>query len=250
MRWPLQSCLAFALLLLAADRGRADDEPKLIIERAIKAAGGEDKLAKLKSARVKQKGTMNLSGQDVAVTMETVYVMPLKYKSQMQVTLNGVQFDAVQGFDGDKGWITAMGKTSDLPAAALQALKDEAYVAEVEMLVPLLKDKAYTLASLDEIKVNGKAAEGVKVSAKGRKDIQMYFDKASSMQVRTIRLGLDPTTMKEAKYEITYSDSKELAGVKHPTKAVLLIDGKKFMETEVTDLKPLDRVDDKEFAKP
>jgi hypothetical protein len=182
---------------------------------------------------------MSLLGQEVAVTVETVYVLPLKYKSQMQATLNGVNIDAVQGCDGDKGWMVTMGMTIDLPAAALQALKDEAYVAEVEMLVPLLTNKAYTLASLAEIKVNGKAAEGVKVSAKGHKDIELYFDKATSMPV-----------MNEAKYEVTYSDFKELGGVKHPTKAVVLMDGKNFMEMEVTDVKPLDKVDDKEFAKP
>jgi hypothetical protein len=70
------------------------------------------------------------------------------------------------------------------------------------------------------------------------------------LPVRTLRTGIEPSTMKEAKYEVIYSDPKELGGVKHPTKAVVNIDGKKFMELEIIELKPLDKVAPKEFAKP
>ena len=249
MRRTLLPALACGLLL-AASHGRAADDPRMIIEKAIQAAGGEAKIAKLNAARMKQKGTMSIMGQNISVTIETVYQLPLRYKSQMQLDVNGVKIDAVQSFDGDKGWMTALGKTTDLPEEMLKALKEESYAAGVEFLLPLVKDKAYTLTSMPEIKVNGKAAVGVKVASKGHKDIELYFDKATSMPVRTLRAGIEPSTMKEAKYEVIYSDPKEMGGVKHPTKAVVHIDGQKFMELEITELKPLDKVDPKEFAKP
>lgn len=251
MRRILLASLAFTFLLAASRPGRAaDDDPKAIIEKSIKESGGEEKIAKLGTARMKQKGTMTVMGQTVGLTMETVYQLPLKYRSQMELDLNGKKIEATQGFDGDKGWMTAFGKTDDLPEAQLKALKDEAYVSSVEMLLPLLKDKAFTLTALPEIKVAGKPAVGVKVASKGHKDIELYFDKTTAMPVRTVRPGLDPLTMKEVTFEVTYSDPKELGGVKHPSKAVVVADGKKFMELEVTELKPLDKINPKEFAKP
>ena len=123
--------------------------------------------------------------------------------------------------------------------------------SEPELLrMPLLKDKAYTLSALKEVKVNGKAAVGVKVAAKGHKDIELYFDKDSGLQVKTVRVSLDPQTMKDVSYEVIYSDIKEFNGVKHATKALVNQDGKKYMEMEITEFKALDKVDEKEFAKP
>src|SRR5437016_4035413 len=84
---------------------------------------------------------------------------------------------------------------------ALKAFQEEFYSVNVEMLAPLLKEKAYTLSTLDEIKVDGKPAVGVKVSAKGHRDIELYFDKESHLPVKTVRFSIDPETRKEATAE-------------------------------------------------
>jgi len=54
----------------------------------------------------------------------------------------------------------------------------------VAMLAPL-KDKAYTLAPIGEVKVEDRPALGLRVSRKGNRDINLYFDKKTYLRVKT-----------------------------------------------------------------
>src|SRR5437868_218396 len=170
----------------AGRSGVADaDDAKTVIEKAIKAQGGEDKLAQFKAGRWKGQGTLTLKGQNLPLTLETVYQLPDKYKTVMHLEVQGKKIKVIQVLEGGKGWMSGEGKTLDLEAELLKAFKEESYAVKVEMLVPLLREKGYTLSKLEEIKVNGKPAVGVKVAAKDHKDIELYFDKDSVLPVKT-----------------------------------------------------------------
>lgn len=226
------------------------DDAKAVIEKAIKALGGEDKLAQFKAGRWKGQGLLTLKGQNFPLTLETVYHLPNKYKSAMHLEVQGKKIEVIQVLEGDKGWIRGEGKTLDLEGELLKAFKEEFYSANVEMLVPLLREKGYTLSKLKEIKVNGKPTVGVKVAAKDHKDIELYFDRDSVLPVKTVRPTIDAETLKEATAEVIFSGFKEFDGIKGPTKMVVNQDGKKLMEVEITEFKKLDKVDPNEFARP
>jgi broad specificity phosphatase PhoE len=67
-----------------------------------------------------------------------------------------------------------------------QEMETAAYVdEEVSRLLPLLEDKKFELTSLPEATVLGKPAVGVNVRAKGKPDVKLYFDKQSSLLVKT-----------------------------------------------------------------
>ena len=51
---------------------RADDSPQAIIDKAIKALGGKDKLNAIKALQVKTKGTLNLKGTLIPIEQETL----------------------------------------------------------------------------------------------------------------------------------------------------------------------------------
>jgi hypothetical protein len=96
--------------------------------------------------------------------------------------------------------------------------------------------------------VSDKPAVGVRVSAKGHKDISLFFDKESGLLVKTQK------RTKEAGVEVDeenfYSDFKEIDGVKLPMTLKILHDGKKFLDAKVTEAKLLEKLDDDVFAKP
>src|SRR6267142_4530872 len=186
MRTLMLLCTVVGLLGLAGP-ARAQDDPRSVIEKAVKAEGGAEKLSKLGTSRAKARGTMELMGQTIKVTMEAAVHMPDKMRNEMTLDVMGNKVTVIQVLNGGKGWISAAGTTQDMPAQMLDEMKEEMYVAEAEMLTPLLKDKAYTLASLPEIKVNGQAALGVKVSAKGHRDLSLYFDKETGLVIKTER---------------------------------------------------------------
>jgi hypothetical protein len=226
------------------------DDARAVIKKAIKAQGGEEKLAQVKAGRWKGQGTLTLKGQEFPLTLETVYQLPDKYKTAMHFAVQGKKIRVIQVLVGDKAWMSGEGKTLNLKGDLLKVFKEEFYSANVELLVPLLKEKGYTLSRLKDTKVNGKPAVGVKVAAKDHKDIELYFDRDSFLPVKTVRPTIDAETMKEATVEVIYSDIKEVDGIKYPTKIVANQNGKKLMELEVTEFKKLDKLDPNEFAKP
>jgi hypothetical protein len=246
----LSLALAAALLLALAAGTRAQDSPEGLVEKAIKAHGGAEKLARLGAMRVKAKGTTELMGQTVAFTAETTTRFPDKMRGEIQFDIAGQKILMVQVRNGDKAWMSAMGQTQELPGPLLDDLKESRYTSQVESLVPLTKDRSFKLEALGEAKVDGKPAKGIKVSSKGHKDVKLYFDQETGLLVKSEHRGLDPTTMKDVVLENLYSDFKDFDGLKQPQKVVVQRDGKKYMAYEVEEVKFPDKFDDALFAKP
>ena len=137
----------------------------------------------------------------------------------------------------------------ELKGEELDEVKEELHVEYVQTLVPLLKDKAYTLNALGEIKIHDRPAVGIRVTSKGHKDVNLYFDKATGLLTKSERRALNDNKM-EVSEETFYGDYKDVDGVKVPMKVVVHHDGKKYVEMEITEQRFLDQLDDSEFARP
>src|SRR5262249_46855062 len=83
------------------------------------------------------------------------------------------------------------------------------YVDRVTSLVPLLKDKSFTLKALGESKVEDRPALGVQVSSTGHPDVSLYFDRDNGLLVKYAYPDRDPATNKDALHEIYFSDFRE-----------------------------------------
>lgn len=243
MRHLFLPALALALLAPAA---RAQDDAKAVIEKAIKAHGGAANLDKYPGGRVKSKATVSVAGMEIAVSGTSVYLMPDKSKSTLELDVNGMKVIVVQAINGDKVAMTVGGMKHDLPDEQVAEVRMALYMQQIYQLTPLLKDP-FTLKALGESKAGDKAVLGVQVSSKGHKDVKLFFDKESGLLVRMERQGLDTVSMQEVPMEMLFSDFKEYGGIKRPTKTVINQDGKKFMESEVQEYTPLEKVDPKEF---
>lgn len=131
------------------------------------------------------------------------------------------------------------------------ALKDAQYMLQISRLLPLVDDKAYKLDSLGEIKVEDKPAVGVRVSSKGKKDINLYFYKDSGLLAKVEVRSVEPGTEKEITEErifVEYQKEKK-DGQAVPKTILVKHDGKDFLKGEVTETTFLETVDDSEFAK-
>src|SRR5262249_46610224 len=147
-------------------------------------------------------------------TAETTVNLPSQFRNVMQLTLPNRKIALVQILNGEKAIVTLDGQPQKVEAAAPAAMRDTQRLERAVRLTALLSDKAYRLEALDEIKVGDKPAVGVKVSAKGQRDLKMYFDKESGLLVRTAH------TMEESGKEVEqvelYSEFKDLEGYKRP----------------------------------
>jgi hypothetical protein len=170
----------------------------------------------------------------------------VQWPGQFRMEIEGV-FTIV--LDGDKGWIKDQGGTKEMPKDQLAEQKESQYAGWVSWLLPL-KDKSFQLAPLGESKVAERTAVGVKVSSKGHRDVNLYFDKESGILVKSEHRAKDDMSGQEVNQEAYYTDYKDLAGLKVPMKITIKRDGKQFVEAENHDLKMVEKLDASVFAKP
>lgn len=226
----------------AVGLARADDAVA-IIDKAIKAHGGAEALAKQKSARFKEKGTFYGMGNGLPYTGNCLVQYPDKFRMEIEGVFTMV-------VNGDKGWVKANENTMDMDKTQLEEQKGELVVGWLTMLTPL-KDKSYKLTVIGEEKVGGKDAVGVKITKEKQRDVTFYFDKENGMLVKTSRVTKAADQGgKEVAQEILYGDYKVFDGVHQPTKFTINRDGKKYVESEIVEYKLVEKFDDSEFGKP
>ena len=246
-----------ALVLALAALGRADDaaDAKAVVEKAIKARGGADNLAKYKADVLKVKGAVHVSGLDIDFTGEISFQQPDKSRTVIEGTVMGTNFKSTRVVNGDKGWI------DDLLGAARQqrdmskeelAEERESQNANSIARLAVLTDKAYTLSTLGESKVGDKEAVGILVKRKGYRDVSLLFDKKTHLLLKSETRVKDPQGGGDAEFtqEAFYDDYKKVGDLLVAHKLTIKRDGKAFLESETTEFKPEEKLDDGLFAKP
>jgi outer membrane lipoprotein-sorting protein len=232
-------------LCLVAVPARADDqaEAQALIARALKAAGGEEKLARLTAQTVEEKGTWYGMGQGLPYTGKYSFQWPDRFRMEVEGIFTMV-------VNGDKGWIKNQQGTVDMPREQLGREKENIYGSNVATLVPL-KDKAFTLTTLPETKIEDRPCVGVKVTHKDRRDVLLYFDKQTGLLIKTEQMVQpeDPNAA-QVKQEAFQSEFKDFDGVKVATKVVVKRDGKVYVEAAILDVKLAEKLDDTVFGKP
>jgi hypothetical protein len=226
-----------------------EEEIRAIFHKAIAAHGGEDVLTKFTASHSRSKGKLHIGG-GLEFTAEEDVQLPDKFKSVVQLNANGMDIVITQVFDGKKGWVAAMGKTTELDDKAVTEIKELLHAARVSNLTATLKDKNFKFAALGEVKVKDKDAVGVRVSYEGRRDVNLYFDKSSGLIVKAEGRGMDPVRNEEVNQEKFFSAYRDVDGRKTPRKVEILHDGKAFVEAEVLELRLFDRHDDSTFNRP
>jgi hypothetical protein len=242
--------LAYRSLVLCAvvvlcGQARGQD-PQAIIDKAIAAHGGMEKLSKYRAAQSKSKGTIDTAFGSFAFTSESFGQQPDKFKSVMELDANGMKFTVTQIINGDKITINNNGQALELNDEMKNEAKEQLYAERLVNLIHL-KDKDYEFAPLAEIQIDGKPAIGLKVTSKGHKEVSMYFDKQSGLLAKTQNKTMDMMTMQEVTQEKIFGGYKDYEGIKRPTKVLVNRDGKKFMELEVIEAKYMEKLDDSVF---
>jgi hypothetical protein len=223
---------------------------RTIINKAIQAQGGEANLAKQKIVR--QKGTYRrftdgTEGTPI-VSWEQITQLPDRIKNVQKVEIDGQKMSMTIVVKGDQGWTNMYGQIGNIDESMFASVKEDLYVEEVSSLVPL-KGKEYQLSMLAEVRVNGKPAVGVKVAAKGRRDVRLYFDKGSMLLVKRVQRVSDGNGGQVTQEEF-FSEYKETDKVKLPRKLMTFADGKKIAEGTIDEVQFLQKIEEKEFDKP
>jgi hypothetical protein len=242
----LGAALTTAFVFAISGAARADDaEAKPIIDKAIKALGGEEKLGKVESFSWKSKGTINFNGNE----NETNGLFTAKGLTHYRRESSNDQFHIVVVLAGDKGWRKFGDDPMELDESGMANEKRNLYLQVIPITLVAVKGNGFKCAVAGEEKVADKPAAGVKITAPDGKDFTLYFDKESGLPVKMVATvagfqGQDYTQ------ETLFSDYKDFGGIKKATKTVVKRDGETFITQELTEFKVLDKVEPDTFTEP
>jgi hypothetical protein len=246
MRWLLGAFLAAGLLWVSNGSSRAgDSDAKAIVDKAIKALGGEEKLAKANAFSYKAKGTVNFQGNENDMSVEVT----AKGLDHFRREAGNDQFHVSFVLDGEKGWRKFGDQGGELEGDRLAAGKREVYLHVIPITLVPLNASGFKCEAAGEEKVADKPAVNLKITGPDGKDFTLSFDKESGLPVKEVAtvMGFQNN---EVTQETTFSDYKDFGGIKKATKVVVKRDGEKFQEMEVTEFKVLDKVEPDAFAEP
>ncbi len=244
MRLVLLPFLAALMLAPMVGRARAED-PKAVVEKAIAAYGGEEKVARLAVRHSKNKG-MLLIGSGIPFSIETFVQLPGCLRNNIEIELNGQKVAVVEALRDGRAW-SAPGPLRERKPAEL---KSNLFLFRVLSLTPLLKDQSLQLSALDDADVEGKPALGIKIASEGQHEIRLWFDKGTGLLAKTERTVFDEGAKRDVQQEEIWSDYRPIDGIPTAMKQEWRRGGKKLVEIEVVDAKYPDKIDAREFVEP
>jgi hypothetical protein len=185
-RFLVAACVAALAAGLGANARSDDRDAQAVLDKAMKALGGEDKLAKLQAATWKAKGTISFGGGDNAFTSQ-VTVQGLDHLRQVfEGEFGGNKIQGVMVLAGDKGWRKFGDMQMELDKAGVANEKRTVYLQVIPMTLVPLKGKGFKVEPAGEDKVGGKPAVGLKATGPDGKDFTIYFDKESGLPVKQV----------------------------------------------------------------
>src|SRR5262249_53883409 len=135
-----------------AGMGRAQDDARALLVKAVQAHGGAEELAKLQADRLQVRGKLFQGDQGIPFTGEVLVQLPGRFKNIADLKIMNRTRHVVQVLNGDRAWVSIDGQTQDANADALGQMKELLYLDELVRLTPVLQDKAYQLTLLKESK--------------------------------------------------------------------------------------------------
>jgi hypothetical protein len=223
----------------------AEGDAKEILDKGIKALGGEEKLAKAEAITWKTKGTIKFNDNE----NEFTGFVTIKGLDHFRRESANDQFSVVVVLAGEKGWRKFGDNASELEGDGLANEKRRVYLEVIPATLVPLKGKGFKFEAGGEEKVGDKPAVSLKATGPDDKTFTIFFDKESGLPVKMTAkvVGFQG---QENDLETTYSDYKDFDGIKKATKIEVKRDGETFQKMEHSDFKVLDKVDSDVFTEP
>ena len=238
------------LVICGTAPARADDKDATeILDKAIKALGGEENLTKAMKAKWTSKGTVTFNGNENELKTTAMIDGLDKHRSEAEGEFNGNDFHMMTILNGDKGWREFGDNVMDLDDDAIANEKRVGYLQFVPMFVLPLKTKDFKAETDGEEKVDGKPTAKVKATGPDGKTFTLFFDKESGLPVRmtaTVKGFMGEDYVQDN----SFASYKDFDGIKKATKIESKRDGEPLLKMDVTEFKVLSKFEPGTFDEP
>lgn len=160
---------------------KAEAAARAVLEAALTAKGGADKLAALKTLSWKGKATLNLPNGKVPAQVEKRYVAPDKLRLDMVIEMGGAKMSITTALAGDIGWAQEKrpdgSRTIDFPASEIEAGKAQIW-RDQDFVLLRHREKGASVAPLDDVELGGVRHHAIRVTAAdGKRTVVLLIDK-------------------------------------------------------------------------
>jgi hypothetical protein len=238
------ACATF-IVCFSIGAARGDDPATAILDKAIQAMGGEDKLAKAEVISWKTQGRMFSNGNETGFSSQVT----IKGLDQLRREFGNDQFKLLVVIDGDRGWRRLRDENMKIVGDGLTNEKRSIYLQVVPIRLVPLRGKGFKYEAAPDEKVGDRPAAVLKATGPDGKSFALYFDKESGLPVKEVARMSDPQG-KEYAIEVTFAAYKDFDGIKKATQTEVKRDGKVLQKLEMTEFKVLDKVDPSTFSEP
>jgi hypothetical protein len=243
----MRRAILAAAMALCPIAVRADEPPevKAVLDKAIAAVGGADKLAQLKAGV----WTTRAAGRQSETKLYGQ--LPGQFRLESERVVDGKPITVVRVIDGKSGWVKDADGVRPMSAEQVAGMKATYYhKAAAQVLLPL-REPGTTLTPLGESTINDRPVVGVRVLRKDVPEMKLFFDKETGLVVKSEARVRERPNTNEAVVEDFYSDYREInLGVKLPFKTKTVRDGRPVRETEMTGFRAAPKLDEGLFKTP
>jgi tetratricopeptide (TPR) repeat protein len=205
---------------------QADDQAdcKPILEKAVKALGGEKKLAQLVSGSLKARFVISAYGKEAAGSIESIWQGPEKCIFEIKASgnqENGASFKIVLNGENmqqeEDGTIISDGSND----SGQDVIPMRAIISTVclPQLLGNLAKKDSRLSHLGELKLKDCECVGIRMSVDESTDINVFFEKSTGLPTKAEIAETGPES-RGGLIVLNYGEYKEFDGLKHPSKVI------------------------------
>jgi predicted Zn-dependent peptidase/outer membrane lipoprotein-sorting protein len=199
-----------------------------LIGAAARKLGGAD-FASSTAVRSTSKFEVNLGGTKIGMTQKAVIEYPDRVRIEMQTPMG----DQLMVMNGDKGWSTTQGITTQMPQPAVEQQLEQRY-HDVNFLLRYSGEADFEAAAGDEEEVNGAACRLVMVTYGGQ-STRLWIDSDGLIHKFSYQ-GPNPMSGAEGTFEVFLSEYAERDGRMVPHKQLINFDGQELATVTLEEL--------------
>lgn len=197
------------------------DKGKQLLVKMQQALGGADKLAGVKDIEYQATVTIQAGG-GMSVKQHNAILLPSSLRQDIEAPFGKQSVY----FDGRGGWVASPQGTLNLPPPLIKQVKGELF-RELFSLALSTRDPERT--------VNASGDATLEISDKQGESVIIQLDLATGLPQSVSYSGAGRAG--PVKVEETYSDWRDVNGLREPFKITILQDGKKFADASVQEYK-------------
>jgi len=203
---------------------------KELLALAQKALGGLDKLAAVKDMSRTADASIDAGGQQMKAKQISRSVAPSTFRQDQELPFGKISVYS----DGKTGWMSTPQGQQALPPPVLKQVQGEMF----RELPTLLQSKNVNAAGPGLLDITDGQGNSTRLAIDEKTGVIL------TQTYQSVAMGGPPQTIVE-----TYSDWRDVNGIRFPFKVVIEQGGKKFADVTVTDLKINSGIDAADLAK-